>query len=302
MATKTSILVRTAAALCAVTAGGFALTAVGTGAHASATAQGDATPVPFASTSPQVPGTPTATASDIPSGQPEPTSAKPAEPDPTAAPPGGGVATPVPASPAPAKPAGPGAAAPAAPAPLAPSKLPDAGGAAWKPIAPPHTQPAVQSVGLNECATVKGAATWQQQGYVSSFKTPAVQDTFTFADPETARRAYEDVLAAMNTCQQQSRDAQSAAKLAPDAVVTTTAAVTGGTAYAREWTAVPGMSAPGPQTGHVYVVQRGGVLAVLQFAVPAATPGDHTLSADADRGALTELATRLETAPAPAPR
>lgn len=295
MATRTSILVRTAAALCAVTAGGLALTAVDPGAHASATAQADAIPAPFASTVSQTPGSPAATAPGKPSGQPEAVPAKPAEPVPTAVP-ATGSAVPVPAPPAPAKPAAPAAAPVAAPAPLAPAKLPDAG-ASWKPIAQPHTQPVVHDVGLNECAAVKGAVSWQQQGYVSSFKTPAIQDTFTFADPAAAQRAYTDVLTAMNSCQQHSRDAQSAAKLTPDAVVNATANVAGGAAYARQWNAVAGMSAPGPQTGHVYVVQRGGVLAVLQFAVPAGAPGDHILSAADDRSALAALAAHLESAP-----
>ncbi|MGA5823220.1 hypothetical protein ACPC54_35820 [Kitasatospora sp. NPDC094028] len=298
MATKTSILVRTAAALCAVTAGALALTAVDTGAHASAPARADtAAPSAFASAAPQAPAAPAApaSASAAPSGRPEPASAPPAEPASTAAPATGAAQPPA------AEPAPPAATAPAAaaPAPLAAEKLPDAGRAAWKPIARPHTQPVVHDVGLNECATVKGAASWQQQGYVGNFKTPAIQDTFTFTDPAAARRAYADVLAAMDTCQQRSRTLQSAAKLAPDAQVATTATTADGSAYARQWTAVAGMSAPGPQTGHVYVVRRGGVLAVLQFAVPADAPGDHALSATDDRGALTELAAHLDTAPAP---
>ncbi|MCC9309369.1 hypothetical protein LN042_20170 [Kitasatospora sp. RB6PN24] len=183
---------------------------------------------------------------------------------------------------------------------MPPAQLPDNAAAAWKPIAQPHTQAATHDVRLNECAAVKGATTWQQQGYVSAFKTPAIQDTFTFADTATAQQAFADLQNAMNTCQQQSRALQGAAKLSQDAQVTTTATTAEGTAYARQWTAVPGISAPGPQTGHIYLVHHDNTLTALQFAIPAGTAGAGALTVADDQSTLTNLAARLSAAPAAA--
>ncbi|MBD0695842.1 hypothetical protein [Streptomyces sp. CBMA123] len=302
MATKTSTLVRAAVAVCAVAAGGFAWAGLDTGAQASAAAPAS-TPVPSASaaapSAPAASSTPVTTPADSPVGA---TGQGPQTPtsQPTAA---GTAAAARPAPPAP------GAAATskqadrapaAAPAPLPPAQLPDNAAAAWKPIAQPKTQATAHDVRLNECAAVKGATTWQQQGYVSSFKTPAIQDTFTFTDAATAQQAYTDLLSAMNTCQQQSRALQSAAKLPQDAQVATTATTAEGTAYSRQWTAVAGMSAPGPQTGHIYLVRHQNVLTSLQFAVPADIPGAGALTAADDQTALSNLATQLSTAPAAA--
>ncbi|MFE5586976.1 hypothetical protein [Kitasatospora sp. NPDC056531] len=308
MATKTSTLVRAAVALCAVAAGGFAWAGLDTGAQASAAAPaGTPAPVPSAA-SPSAPATPSTpattpatTPTDAPSGPSGP--AEPAPQTPADRPTVTGAAAARPASPAPGTAAAPqqtGRVPVAAPAPLPPAQLPDNAAAAWKPIAQPHTQPATHDVRLNECAAVKGAATWQQQGYVSSFKTPAIQDTFTFTDAATAQQAYTDALNAMNACQQQSRALQSAAKLSQDAQVAATATTAEGSAFSRQWSAVAGMSAPGPQTGHIYLVRHRNDLTVLQFAVPAGTPGAGALTAADDQATLTNLAAQLGTAPAAA--
>ncbi|MFF2147788.1 hypothetical protein [Kitasatospora sp. NPDC058190] len=306
MATKTSTLVRAAVALCAVAAGGFAWAGLDTGAQASAVAPAGtpapppsaATPSATASTAPAAPSTPAATPTSTPSGP-----ASQAPQTPTNKPTTTGTAAARPTSPAPGTAAAPqqtDRVSAVVPAPLPPAQLPANAAAAWKPIAPPNTRATTHDVRLNECAAVKGATTWQQQGYVSSFKTPAIQDTFTFTDATTAQQAYTDVLNAMNTCQQQSRALQSSAKISPDAQVATTATTAEGTAYSRQWTAVAGMSAPGPQTGHIYLVRHQNILAVLQFAVPADTPGANALTAADDRTTLTNLANQLNTAPAAA--
>lgn len=161
----------------------------------------------------------------------------------------------------------------APPAPLPAAQLPDSAVAQWKPIAPPHTQPVQHQIQLNECADVNGAATWQQQGYVSSFNTPAIQDTFTFTDATAAQDSYRSVLAGMDGCQAKSDALQTASKITPDAQVTRTATTADGTAYTRQWTGVVPISAPGRQTDHIYLVQRGDVLTVLQYAVPVTTTG-----------------------------
>ncbi|MQS13056.1 hypothetical protein F7Q99_12360 [Streptomyces kaniharaensis] len=161
-------------------------------------------------------------------------------------------------------------------------------------MAPPHTQPVTHDVGLNECASVRGALTWQQQGYVSGFKTPAIQDSFTFADPAAAQQTYQSLLSAMKTCQDTSRTLQGNAHLSPDAEVAQTGTTADGAAFARRWTAVAGMSAPGPQTNHVYLVQRGNLLTVLQF--PEFSDKGATYAPTDDRPALTALADRLTSA------
>ncbi|MFI9157161.1 hypothetical protein [Kitasatospora aureofaciens] len=191
-------------------------------------------------------------------------------------------------------PAAPSATTP--PPPLAPAKLPDNAAASWKPMAPPHTQPVTHDIGLNECASVHGALTWQQQGYVSAFKTPAVQDSFSFADSATAQRVYQSLTAAMNTCQDASRALQAKAHVSADAQVSQTATTSDGTAYARQWTAVGGMSAAGPQTSHIYLVQRGNLLTALQF--PELAENGAKYATKDDQSALTALADQMNSASA----
>ncbi|MEV7022249.1 hypothetical protein [Kitasatospora sp. NPDC093558] len=305
MASKKSTLVRAAVALCAVTAGGLAWAGLDTGAQASAVAP-VATPASVAPsaafTAPSSIPSPSDAPTTGPSGQaapaPQSTSDQPAatgtptaQPRPTST--TSNTATPQQAAGAPAAASGP---VRTAPAPLPAAQLPDNTAAAWKPIAQPHTQATTHDIRLNECAVAKGATTWQQQGYVSAFKTPAIQDTFTFADAASAQQAYADLLSSMNTCQEQSRALQSNGKLPQDAQVSTTNTTAEGTAYARQWTAVPGISAPGPQTGHIYLVHHDNTLTALQFAIPAGTPGAGALTADDDRTTLTNLAAQLSTA------
>ncbi|MFJ2864050.1 hypothetical protein [Kitasatospora sp. NPDC087314] len=305
MAIKKSTLVRAAVALCAITAGGFAWAGLDTGAQASAVVP-VATPAPAASSPSFTPSALATAPTTAPSGQAAPasesTSAQPAAtgtPTPPPRPTGDTSNTAAPQQ-APGAPVAESSDARTASAPLPPAQLPDNAAAAWKPIAQPHTQAATHDVRLNECVAVKGAATWQQQGYVSSFKTPAIQDTFTFADAASSQQAYADLLSAMNTCQEKSRALQSAAKLPQDAQVSTTDTTAEGTAYVRQWTAVAGMSAPGPQTGHIYLVHHNNTVTALQFAIPAGTPGSGALTAADDRTTLTNLTAHLSTTPAAA--
>ncbi|MDH6111682.1 hypothetical protein P3T36_001997 [Kitasatospora sp. MAP12-15] len=281
MNVKKSTLVRAAIALSALTTGVLATVTLSGGAQAS-----DVAPVgaPAALSAPPAAGP----ASAAPSSAPTAVASRAVGGRTASA---GGPTTSRPAPAAPAAPAARGVSAP--PAPLAPAQLPDSVTAGWKPIAAPHTQAVSHRIGLNECAGVDGAASWQQQGYVSSFNTPAIQDSFSFADPTAAQSAYTAVLSAMDGCQQQSRALQTSSKISADAQVTKTAAATDATAYARQWNAVAGMSAPGPQTDHIYVVRSGSVLTVLQFAVPAGASGGNSTTAADDQATLTTIAAQL---------
>ncbi|WP_107101116.1 hypothetical protein [Streptomyces graminilatus] len=151
---------------------------------------------------------------------------------------------------------------------LAATALPDHDEMRWRPISDPVTQPLHQDFGLNECVSVPGALAWQQQGFISARKTPAVQDTLSFPDEAAARAAYRGVVGAMKDCAAESRALQKRYGLSQDAVVRRTAGTAGaadGTAWTRSWTGVQGFSAPGDQTNHVYAVRHGRVLALLHF-------------------------------------
>jgi hypothetical protein len=179
------------------------------------------------------------------------------------------------------------------PAPLAPARLPDAARSAWTSMGPSHTRTAGPSVAVDECASVRGAATWQQQGYVSTYDTPAVQDTFAFATEAGAKAAWTRLVAGLDGCRATSRALQSRNGLPQDATVTRTAATADGAAYARTWTAVPGMSAPGRQTDHVYAVREGAVLSVLQVTEISGTTAPGTAySPGQDAAELAVLAGR----------
>lgn len=320
-----SMVLRAAVALSALTTGVVATVTLGGGASASDVARGSAaasqvspgsatgtpstgspgavTPSASAGSAATAAATPAAPAPQTDSsgqnGRPETVSAAPsaATPKPTSskASPNASVNAPsnAPVGASGASPAA-GAAQPA-PAPLQPAQLPDSAAASWQPIAPPHTQAVTHQVRLNECAAVDSAANWQQQGYVSSFQTPAIQDSFTFADSADAQSAYRALLTAMDGCQDRSQTLQTNAKITADAKVTKTATSTDGTAYTRVWTGVAGISAPGPQTDHVYFVQRGSVLTVLQYGVPAGTDGDRSQTVSDDQAALAALSNGLDT-------
>ncbi|MBC3839389.1 hypothetical protein GXW82_01720 [Streptacidiphilus sp. 4-A2] len=149
---------------------------------------------------------------------------------------------------------------------LTAAQLPAGAAEKWQVIAPARTQTvAGRTIQVNECATVQGAATWQQQAYASTYQTPAEQDVFTFASSSAAHAARLSLAAQMDGCQAQSRALQSRSHVVVDARVTRTAATDDGSAWSRQWTGVEGISAAGPQTDHLYAVQVGDTLAVIHF-------------------------------------
>ncbi|MFB7669276.1 hypothetical protein ACFC1R_36095 [Kitasatospora sp. NPDC056138] len=167
---------------------------------------------------------------------------------------------------------------------LSAAQLPNGAVEGWHPLAPPRTQAVTGAVQLDECASVLGAASWQQQAYVSVYRTPAEQDLFTFRDGAAAQTAYQGLLTQMDGCQTASRALQATALGTTDAQVTKTAVTDQGTAWSRQWTGVEGLSAAGPQTDHLYAVRQGTTLAVVHFdewaaahAVPYSTRSDGDL-------------------------
>jgi hypothetical protein len=151
--------------------------------------------------------------------------------------------------------------------PLAPSQLPAFNVEAWTAQKTgPVEHVTGHNIGLNECATVYGAATWQQQPYMSSSGgDPATFETFTFTTPAAARSAYAAASSGMKSCQATSRALQVAAHITPDAVSHQTASATDAAAFERVWTGVGGISADVPQTNHLYLATRGTTLVVLHF-------------------------------------
>ena len=149
---------------------------------------------------------------------------------------------------------------------LTAAQLPDGAAEKWQSIAAVRTQTvAGRTIQVNECATVHGASTWQQQAYASSYQTPAEQDVFTFAGSGAAHAARLALAAQMADCQAQSRALQAKSRVTVDAQVSRTATTDDGGAWSRKWTGVEGVSAAGPQTDHLYVVQVGDTLAVIHF-------------------------------------
>lgn len=131
---------------------------------------------------------------------------------------------------------------------------------------------------LNECATVHGASTWQQQAYTSSGGNSAILETYTFPAAADAQAAYTAVLSGMQSCQATSRALQTANGITADAVTQQTASATDAVAFERTWTGVEGVSAAGPQTNHLYIAERGSTVLILHFdelaAGATATPYD----------------------------
>ncbi|GAA2425358.1 hypothetical protein [Streptomyces glaucus] len=163
------------------------------------------------------------------------------------------------------------------------TQLPDSAEQKWKELAPPSTRKLSQDFQLNECVKVHGATAWQQQGFISAHKTPAVQDSLAFQDEASARSAFRQVLADMDTCEATSRNLQKRYGLSADVEVGRTATVTDGAAWSRTWTAVEGLSAPGAQANHIYAVQRGAVLVLLHFDEwDTVTPRTYDPAGDAD--------------------
>ncbi|MGW0367085.1 hypothetical protein [Streptomyces sp. NPDC002990] len=170
-----------------------------------------------------------------------------------------------------------------------PAQLPDSAQQKWKELAPARTQPLSQDFQFNECASVPGATNWRQQAFISSHKTPAIQNSLSFKDEARAKAAYEKILDGMNSCAQTSRALQKQHGLTPDAAVQQTATIDNGRAWSRRWNGVQGVSAAGPQTNHIYVVQRGTVLTLLTFDQwDSAAPSSYDTRADAS--VLTMLA------------
>ncbi|GGS02193.1 MULTISPECIES: hypothetical protein [Streptomyces] len=288
MPSRNALIVRTTLALSAVAAAGAAV-ALSTGAEAATPA---AAPAPATASahapSGANPGTTPATPAPTPSAthtDPAPT----ATPHDTTPPRTGNRPSPA----AEPRTTGPTrhAAAPKPPEPLPAKSLPDSEAARWKPMGPTNTRPVGPETRLNECATVRGAASWQQQGYVSAFKTPAIEDSFTFATEAAATGAYQNLVTDLAGCQDTSREVQREAGLTVDARVERTAATADGNAYRREWTGVAGMSAPGAQTNHVYLVRRGATVTVLQFTEMRTASGPrHSYDIRDDRATLATLA------------
>ncbi|MEV6583769.1 hypothetical protein AB0M92_37180 [Streptomyces sp. NPDC051582] len=180
-----------------------------------------------------------------------------------------------------------------APAPLTVEELPNQAKAGWKPIGPPKNRTIAPTSSLNECAAVQGATGWQQQGWASTAKTPAIQDTFTFATQADADRARQALNTQLDGCQAALRDAQTKQGRVPDATSTRTAARPAAAAWLYQWTAVPGMSAPGNQTHHVYLAGDGNVLTVLQYSDLASVGQGNSATPASDADLLTTLAGSL---------
>ncbi|MET9842876.1 hypothetical protein ABZZ01_34725, partial [Streptomyces virginiae] len=134
-------------------------------------------------------------------------------------------------------------------------------------------------IALNECASVHGAATWQQQPYLSSGGNSAVLEIYTFGTEAAVGAAYEGVRSGMSSCQATSRALQSANHLTADAVSRQTVTATDAAAFERTWTGVEGLSAHGAQTNHLYLAAHGTRVLVLHFdelaeGSPATAPYD----------------------------
>ncbi|WP_371616484.1 hypothetical protein [Streptomyces sp. NBC_00454] len=180
-----------------------------------------------------------------------------------------------------------------APAPLAVQELPNQAKAGWKPIGSPKSRDVAPTSSLNECAAVEGATGWQQQGWASAAKTPAIQDTFTFATPADADRARQALNTQLDGCQNALRDAQTKQGRTADATSARTATSPVAGAWQYQWTAVPGMSAPGTQTHHVYLAGNGNVLTVLQYSDLASAGQGNSATPASDAELLTTLAGSL---------
>lgn len=177
------------------------------------------------------------------------------------------------------------------PPPVPASSLPNAAAAVWQPMGGlvAMNVPAARDIGIGECVGVNGAAAWHEQGYVSAQNTPAQEDVFGFADTATATKAFDDIVAGLGSCAATSRDLQRKAGTALDATVATTATANRAQAWSRQWTAVPGQSAAGPQRNHYYLVQHGATVIVASFTEFGADPANPYDTAG-DPAVLTMLA------------
>lgn len=149
---------------------------------------------------------------------------------------------------------------------LAPTRLPGYTAESWTAeTAGPVRSVTGHDVELNECATVHGASTWQQQPYQSSGGNSAILEAYTFPGPAQANSAFAETLSGMRGCQATSRILQSSDHIAVDAVSRETASATDAAAFERIWTGVEGVSATGHQTNHLYLAVSGSEMLVLHF-------------------------------------
>jgi hypothetical protein len=121
------------------------------------------------------------------------------------------------------------------------------------------------NIGLNECASIDGATTWQQQPYESSGGNSAILESYTFVSANAASAAAAGVVAGMHRCQSTSRALQAANHIPANAVCTETAHAADAEAFERTWTGVEGISAAGPQINHLYIALKGTTILVLHF-------------------------------------
>lgn len=148
----------------------------------------------------------------------------------------------------------------------APAQLPAFKAESWVAQAPgPVLAVTGHDIGLNECASVDGATTWQQQGYKSSGGSSAILETYTFKSAAVATAADTGVLSGMQRCQSTSRALQTANHITADAVCAETAHTARAEAFERTWTGVQGISAAGPQINHLYIALRGSTILILHF-------------------------------------
>ncbi|MFI1154108.1 hypothetical protein [Streptomyces sp. NPDC020817] len=268
---------RRAAALTAgavLSAGALGLAMLGSGTHASATDQAKAATTvtaPSAATPPASATPPTPTAS-TPSATPSAAATPSASGAPAKRAAGNSAATPRNTVTAPVL--------DAATSAKVPSDLAAVTAQSWTAQAPgPVRQITGHDIALNECASVHGAATWQQQPYLSSGGNSAVLEIYTFGTEAAAGAAYEGVRSGMSSCQATSRALQSANHLTADAVSLQTVTATDAAAFERAWTGVEGISAHGAQTNHLYLASHDTRVLVLHFdelaeKAPAAAPYD----------------------------
>lgn len=182
--------------------------------------------------------------------------------------------------------------------PLAATQFPGYSIAKWTVIGPPKTQELpVSDVHISECAVLHGAKTWEEQGYMSAFESPASNDVYTFADADAAQSAYQGLISSMDACQGSTRTLQTQNGKPADATVARTASLKDATAYMRQWTGVAGLSAGGLQINHYFICVQGNVVDTAQFtegvaggAFPA-WPQPYDTSGDTQ--ALTVVANHL---------
>ena len=166
--------------------------------------------------------------------------------------------------------------------PLAPAELPAFNVESWTAQkAGPVGHVKGHNIELNECAMVYGAATWQQQSYVSSSGgDSAIFETYTFGTPAAARSAFAAASSGMKSCQATSRTLQVRSHITPDAVSHQTASATDAAAFQRRWNAVAGVSAAGAQINHLYLATRGTTLVVLHFDEFGKQPASYDMRND----------------------